>query len=266
MSAPRGHLPIIERAKAILLRPGTDSPNTQAIIAIGIIIGIGAVLLLVALARGIGHAPPDSSSGRVSLPGGGVADMNALEEATKRLEYITKQMEAAGAKQMEAAGQPTEQSAEDAPPTLPAITAQQLKAFLPESLPNGYVRAKTSASSGGAAGFTFVNAEASYTKDNASLDLSLSDFGAVGALASLGGIFGAHADEETETSYSKFGEVNGRMTMESYDEASESGSYSVLVGNRVLVAAKGQRATMAELKAAVDAVDTARIETVVNAP
>ena len=265
MSAPRDQVPIIERAKGILLRPRAEWPNDTTIIAVGILIGIVAVLLLAALARGIGHAPQDSSSGRVSFPGG-VADTNALEEATKRLEYITKQMEAAGAKQMEAAGQPTEQSAEDAPPTLPAITAQQLKAFLPESLPNGYARAKTSASSGGAAGFTFVNAEASYTKDNASLDLSLSDFGAVGALASLGGIFGAHADEETETSYSKFGEVNGRMTMESYDKASESGSYSVLVGNRVLVAAKGQRATMAELKAAVHAVDTARLEIVVNAP
>jgi hypothetical protein len=255
MPAPNGQVPIVERAKDLLLRPRT---NTAAIIAV-CVIGIGvAALLLLALTRGIGHVPQDRSSARVSLPGGVVVDTTTLDQAKKRLEYITKQMEAAS--------QPGEPKAADAPPPLPAITAEQLKAFLPESLTNGYAKARISASSGGAAGFTFVNADASYANANASIDLSLSDFGAAGALASLAGVFGAYANEETETSYSKFGEVDGRMTMESYDKASESGSYSVLVGNRVLVAAKGQRATMAELKAAVNAVDPARLESVIQAP
>jgi hypothetical protein len=258
MPAPDSQVPIIGRAKGALLRARTERPNTAAIVAV-CIIGIGvAALVLLALTRGIGHAPQDSSGGTVSLPGGVAIDTNTLEEATKRLEYITKQMEAAS--------QPAEPNAADAPRTLPAITAQQLQAFLPESLANGYAKASSSASSGGAAGFAFVNADASYANENASIELSLSDFGAAGALASLAGVFGAYANEETETAYSKFGEVDGRMTMESYDKAAESGSYSVLVGNRVLVAAKGQRATMAELKAAVNAVDPARLESLIQTP
>jgi len=249
---PGPQVPILERAKTLLLRPRTSWSITASILGVIVLLGILAALLPKARTQAV------DASGKVSLPGDVTINMNALDEATKRLEYITKQMEAAG--------QATDQNGEDAPPTLPAITPQQLKAFLPESLPGGYARASGSASSGGAGGFAFVNAEASYTNDKANIDLSLSDFGAVGALASLGGIFGAHANEETETSYSKFGDVNGRMTVESYDKSAERGSYGVLVGNRVLVEAKGEHATMAELKAAVNVADFALIEALVTQP
>ncbi len=84
--------------------------------------------------------------------------------------------------------------------------------------------------------------------------------GALGAFAALGGIFGASASEETETSYSKIGEVDGRMTIEEFNRATNSGKYATIVDNRIMVEADGSGgANIDELKAAVLAIDLARV-------
>ena len=240
------------------IRDDKAASFTLAIIGVGILLSIVATMLLAALTPDINPAPDGRMSGKVSLPGVGSVDLSKLDEATKRLSYI--------AKQMEAGGQGAKQGSEEVPPGLSPITPQQLKAFLPESLPGGYSRERNSSSSSGAGGFTVVTADAFYTKGDASISMTLSDIGAAGALASLGGMFGAFANEETETSYSKFGEVDGRTTMESYDRATGSGSYTVLVGSRVLVEAKGDHAPIADLIAAVHAVNPTKLEALVAAP
>ncbi len=237
-------------------------PFTAAIVGIGIVVSIIAWLLLAALAPER-PVPPTRTSGKINLPGGVSLDMGKLDEATKRLGYIAKQMEAAQS------GQPVgdgEQAGGDKAGAISPIAPHQLQELLPAVLPGGYQRGEVSTSSGGAGGFSFVDAEAPYTKGEANIFLSLSDIGALGAFGSIGGIFGAHSSEETETSYSRFGQVGGRMTAESYDQATSIGSYTVLVGQRVLVEAKGNRASMAELKAAVKAVDPARLESLVTTP
>jgi hypothetical protein len=220
---------------------------TAAIVGVGIVLGIVAALLLVALTPELG--PRQSAK---LQPGSG---MSSLDDATKRLEYITKQMEAAR-------GQ--DPKGDSAPGDLASITPHDLKALLPEEVSGGYRREQVSTSSGGAGGFTLVNAQAEYTKSDGGINLSLSDIGPLGAFASLGSILGAHSTEETETSYAKLGDVDGRMTAESYDRTTASGTYSVLVGNRILVEAKGHGATMAELKDAVRSVDLARLQSLLE--
>ena len=229
---------------------------TLSIIGVGIVLSLVAAVLLAALTPDLDPAPASRMSGKVTLPGVGSVDLGKLDEATKRLDYITKQMEKYGQ-----GGEGGSGASEPA-----AITPQQLKEFLPQSLPGGYSRERASTSSAGASGFSIVSAEAFYTKGDASISMSLSDIGAAGAFASIGGMFGAFANEETETSYSKFGEVDGRMTMESYDRANGSGAYTVLVGKRVLVEAKGDHAPIAELIAAVRAIDPVKLEALLDAP
>jgi hypothetical protein len=195
------------------------------------------------------------AGGTVTLPGGITVDTNKLDEATKHLEYITKQME-----QGMSAAPGAQGTADGKTSDLPAVALDDLKALLPDSLPGGFTRSDVATSTGGAAGFNFGSAKANYAKGDARITVSLMDMGALGAFAALGGIFGASASEETETSYSKIGEVDGRMTIEEFNRATNSGKYATIVDNRIMVEADGSGgATIDDLKAAVQAVDLARI-------
>jgi hypothetical protein len=192
------------------------------------------------------------AGGTVTLPGGVTVDTSKFEQATKHLEYITKQMEQ---------GTPGAQGAADGKTSdLPSVALDDLKALLPASLPGGFTRGEVSTSSGGAGGFSFGSTQATYNKGDARITVSLMDMGALGAFAALGGIFGASASEETDTSYSKIGEVEGRMTIEEFNRATNSGKYATIVDNRIMVEADGSGgATIDDLKAAVQAVDLTSI-------
>jgi len=54
--------------------------------------------------------------------------------------------------------------------------------------------------------------------------------------------------------------IDGRMTTESYDRNSHHGEYSVLVGDRFMVAATGDNVSIDDLKSAVQAIGPARLE------
>jgi len=230
---------------------------TALIIVVGIVIAIVIGALATCVLPHPGPSSQGELSGKLNLPGGVSVDMGKLGEAAKRMEQMSKQMErqAAGGGQN---GEPPESDTGDA--NLAAIAPNDLKALLPASLPGGFGRTELTTSTGGAAGLAFGNAKAVYTKGNARITLSLTDMGAMGAFAALGSAFGANASEETETSYSKMGEVDGRMTTEKFDSQSKDGSYSVIVADRIMVDAEGTGAPMAALKSAVQAVNLGRAE------
>jgi hypothetical protein len=239
----------------VLMRIAGDRAFTYT--AAVIVAGILLSLVVGAISAAFLPSPVQTMSeagGKVTLPGGVTFDTNKLDEATKHLEQITKQMEQSmpGAQ----GGADDDGKAAD----LPTVALDDLKALLPESLPGGFTRSDLSTSTGGAAGFSFGSAKANYTKGDARITVSLMDMGALGAFAALGGIFGASASEETETSYSKIGEVDGRMTIEEFNRATNSGKYATIVDNRIMVEADGSGgANIDELKAAVLAIDLARI-------
>jgi hypothetical protein len=189
--------------------------------------------------------------GKISLPGGVNLDLDKLDKAAKQLEQMSKQ-----------AAQPSGEDAGDGKESSgpSAIAPDDLKSLLPATLPGGFARTDTSTSSGGAAGFDFGNAKAVYAKGDARITLSLTDMGAMGALAALGSAFGANASEETATSYSKMGQVDGRMTMEEFNRETKAGKFAVIVGDRVMVEAEGAGASMDALKAAVGTIDLGQVE------
>jgi Yip1 domain len=230
---------------------------TAVIVVIGIVIGLLAGALATCVLPRPGPTSPGEISGKLSLPGGVSVDMDKLGEAAKRMESMAKQMEKQGAGAPENGETPP---AEDEAASLSPIAPDDLKSLLPKSLPGGFGRTELSTSTGGAAGFAFGTAKAIYTKGNARITLSLTDMGAMGAFAALGSAFGANATEETETSYSKMGQVDGRMTMEKFDKTGKTGSYGVIVNDRVMIEAEGSGASMDALKAAVRAVDLGSVE------
>lgn len=219
------------------------------IVAIVLSIVIGAVTTAVAglglLGGGIG------AMGAASVLNGGSVKVGDHSVDLAKLEAASKKMEAA-AKQIE--------SGEGPAPTNPDV----LKGYLPDSVA-GYARTEVTTGSGGAAGMSGSQAEGTYAKGDARLQLSVTDLGAAGALAGMASAFGVQSSSESEGKYEKIGKVDGRMTQESYDKGSKHGEYSVLVGDRFMVAAKGDGASMDELKAAAAAVGPARLEALAKA-
>jgi hypothetical protein len=230
---------------------------TATIVVIGIVIAIVLSALGAMFLGGPSTVPSGEIGGKITLPGGVTVDMDKLDEAAKRMEGMAKRLE-----------QPQGTAPEDNEPppegeeaaSLPAIAPDDLKTLLPQSLPGGFARSDVSTATGGAAGFSFGTAKANYAKGDQRITLSLMDMGALGAFAALGGAFGANASEETETAYTKIGNVDGRMTVEEFNRETKTGKYGVVVGDRIMVEAAGSGAGMDALKAAVGAVDLSRVE------
>lgn len=229
---------------------------TAVIVIIGIVIGLLAAALTTCVLPNRGPALQGELSGELSLPGGVSVDVGKLDQAAKRMESMAKRMEQPNGGTP--SGEPS--SGENDAASLPQIAPDDLKALLPNSLPGGFARTELSTSAGGAAGFSFGTAKAIYTKGQARITVSLVDMGAVGALAALGSALGANATEETETSYAKMGQVDGRMAMEKFNRETMDGTYGVIVNDRVLVEAQGNGVGIDALKSAVQVIDLGRVE------
>ena len=177
-----------------------------------------------------GNKPDYSMSGAISLPNGVKVDMSALDKLSK-----------------------SEQDAQKSPSVQP-ISGEELKALLPAALTDGFARSNIEASSfsaGDKSGISASSVNATYQHDKGSIRLSITDISATG-FAGLAGALSVENSEETATSYSKAGKVDGRMTMEKFDRTYNTGEYSVLVANRFMVEASGSGgANMDEMKAAV---------------
>jgi hypothetical protein len=207
-------------------------------LVLGLIVGIAFSTLSKAGLRG---AAAPQVSGKVTLPGQGEIDIG---EVQKRAEEAARQLEA-GKK-------------------VAATDTDALKGYLPATI-GGYARGEISASQSEAAGIEGSQVEARYTKGDATIRVEITDIGGAGAIAGMVGAFKVRSSKESATGYEKYENIGGRMTHESYDRASKHGEYGVLVGERFMVEAKGDGASMDELKAAVKAADLPRLEALAKA-
>lgn len=220
-------------------------PYTIVVIIAALVLGIivGAIVSPIMRMGGSGLMAGAPATGTVNI-GGKSVDLAKLEAASKQVEAAAKQLE----------------SGEGPAPTNPDV----LKDYLPESIA-GYSRTELTTGSGGVAGISGSQAEGAYAKGPITFRLTIVDMGAAGALAGMASAFNVQSSSESDGKYEKVGKVDGRMTQESYDKASKHGEYSVLVGDRFMVAAKGDGASMDELKAATAAVGLARLEALAKA-
>jgi Yip1 domain len=232
-------LPVLMKApqdKAI----GYTAVVLVAMVVIGIVISL--ITTPVAMMFGGGSAmmaDRGTVSGTVNVPGAGAVDMSKLNEAAEKMQAMAKCVENGQA--------------------APVIAADVLQGLLPTSL-NGLSRTAIESQSGGAAGIAGSNAEARYGSGDTEIKLSVTDMGAMGGIAALGGALNVQSSKQEGTSYEKVGKVEGRMTTEKFDSARKSGSYGTIVGDRVMVQAEGKAASIDVLKAAVVAVDLAKVE------
>ena len=203
---------------------------------VSIVVGIASTSLSSAM---FGGGMMGAASGTMTVPGGGTVDMGKLEEAGKKFEDAASKMQSGEGK--------------------PAIAPDVLQSLLPAAL-GELTRASVESSSMGAGGVGGSQAEARYGSGDRQITLTITDMGVIGGLAALGSAFNVQSSKQDGTSYEKVGKVDGRMTTEKFDSADKRGEYSTIFGDRIMVQAEGNAASVDLLKGAIAAVDLGKVE------
>lgn len=230
-------------ALPILMKVATEKavPYALSVILVGLIAGLllGAIASTLSgrLFAPVGLAG-SGGAGTMTMPDGSNVDLGKLNAAADKLK---------------AAGEAMEKGKTN------IVPAQTLQDLLPATV-SGWTRGEVQSQSGSAGGIGGSQAEAHYTSGDQSFRLSVTDVGAMGALATLGGALNARSSRQTATGYEKAEVIDGRMTNEKWDNAAHSGNYSVMVAGRFMVEAQGSAPSIDILKGAVAAVDPARLE------
>mgnify|MGYP003639066888 CR=1 FL=1 len=217
---------------------------TGAILAVGFVAGlIFSVILapLMLLTSSVPEVGNGSLSGSVNVPGVGSLDLGELEKAGEKM---------AAANERAQSGQAT---------TLPS---KQLAAMLPAALPGGLVKTNTHSSGTSVGGVGASSASASYGDDEKRIDLTITDLGIAGSLATLGGAMNMESESQNGTVIEKMGKIDGRLTTIRYDSASKDGRYGMIVGDRFNVQADGYANSIADLRAVLNQIDLDALEAI----
>jgi hypothetical protein len=144
--------------------------------------------------------------------------------------------------------------------TVEALSPDQVKAFLPDSL-NGLKRTSISAQRSGAMGMQLSDASAVYSDGNGhNITLEVTDSGGAKGWMSMATAMAPEEEKETDHGYEKTYTDSGRLTHEAWDTQSKSGEYSLIIAQRFSVKANGNADSIDQLKQAVGSVDLGKLE------
>jgi hypothetical protein len=190
----------------------------------------------------------------------------AIQSWAKNLEQAGKQMESAQKSgdanaQANAVGQMVGAAFGNGG-KVEALAPDRIKSFVPESLA-GLKRTEISAERNAAMGVQISKAAATYS-DGAErrLQLEISDTGSLKGLMGFASAWGGvEEDKETENGYEKtYKNGSGQLIHEQWDKQSNSGEYSVIVGDRFSVKVSGNASSIDDLKSAAAGVDASGLE------
>jgi hypothetical protein len=213
-----------------------------------------------ALAGGYGHA---DSAFHLKTPNGDVSvDAAAIDAAAKRMDAARERVEAAqksGDPASAGAALSEMMSALNGAGGTP-IPPADLKAQLPEML-GALKRESTETSSGAAVGIASSVAKATYTSgDNQRAELSITDLGGLGGLASVATWANITVDNETPDGIEKTYKDGGRTIHEQFTKDGSHSEYTVILKNGVIVETSGDRIDGATLKSMAATVNLDAIE------
>jgi hypothetical protein len=214
-----------------------------------------------ALTNAVSGAVGDNVKFDKNSPGG------KLQEIGSKLEASTKKMEAA-----EKAGDTSGQAAAafEALGTIfgggrrvDPMSVEDLKPFVPETL-GGLPRTRNSVERNGIGGIMAAQAEATYSSGDREIKLSIVDSGGVSGLVAFATWTGVQEDKEDEYGYERTHKVDGRIVHEKVSKNGGTNEYGIVVGERFAVSATSNNVDLNGLKAAVAAVDLAKLEAMKN--
>jgi len=234
------------------------------VVAIVVFLVIGAV---VGLVGGIGGAATGLFGGRAQHAASVTYDKNSplgklaafgqsMDAANKKMEAAQKSGNPEEAMKAAMAGLGTAFSGGKA---VEPLALDQLKPFVPATFA-GLARTATSAEKSGVMGLMVSKAQASYSDGaNQSIDLEVSDTGGASGLMALAGWAGVQGEKEDQYGSEKTMTVNGRLVHEMSRKDGNS-EYTLVLGQRFIVSAKGHRVALDQLKAAVSSLELGKLE------
>jgi hypothetical protein len=190
--------------------------------------------------------------------------MGKLQAMGKALEESNKKMEAA-----KQSGDPKAQAAAalgglgamlGGGQHVDPIGIDQLKPFIPETFA-GLPKLSSKAEKAGAMGMMVSKARASYgDRAQKRVSLEISDAGGATALLGLAGWMGVQAEKEDDNGFERTQNVDGRLVHEKSSKHGGGNEYTLVLGHRFVVSAKGQGVDLAALKTAVSSLGLAKLE------
>jgi hypothetical protein len=225
----------------VMKAPADKAPGyaiVTIIVAIVVSIVIGVVTTAIGGLAGLSGISAMSQAGKASGTveiNGNKVDLGRMQAAAERAEQLSKN--------------PGK-----------AASPEALKALLPANAA-GFARSSVETTSSGTDQAQIVVATGQYEKaDGGAFRLTVTDLGPVAGLTALAVGMGGHATRETADEYEKTTTVDGRLTTEQWNRQSNSGKYSVVIGDRFSVEADGSAGSVDALKQAVRSVDAGRLE------
>ena len=192
------------------------------------------------------------------------SNMGKLEAFGKKMEEAGKKMEAA-----QKSGNPEDATkaamnvlgtALGGGNAVEPLAIEQLKPFVPETFA-GLAKKSSKAEKAGAMGIMISKAEARYADEsgNKSAELEVSDTGGAAGWMAFAGWAMVQGEKEDEYGTEKTSTVAGRLV---HEKARKDGrnEYDLVIGQRFIVAAKGNGIDLNTLKNAVASLDLAKLE------
>lgn len=230
--------------------------------AVGGAVG-GAGMLAAGGFKGLSHAGGSATPGQVqfdkdSFLGRMQAMGQAAQESSKKMEEAQK------------SGDPNAQ-AQAAMQGLGAILGggkrvdpigiEQLKPFVPVTFA-GLDKTGGSAEKNGVAGFAVSKAEGIYSdRARKHVTLEITDTGGASGLMGLAGWMNMQGEREDDNGFEKTDKIDGRLTHEKGSKRpGGSNEFTVVLGDRFIVAARGSGVELPELKAAVAGLELGKLE------
>jgi hypothetical protein len=240
---------------------------TAVVIVFGIVASliVGAVSAAVMPGHGfrgmMGGMTRDAEIQIRTVDGAVSVDTSKMEEFAKQMEDASKRIEAAQKSTDPAAvgnalGEMMSAMTGGGEP----IAADSLKTALPEragDLKRDSVEAESSKMGS--------SAKATYAGDDKRLDLSVTDVGGTAGLAALGWAAAITLDRDADGKVERVYKQGARTVREEFHKDGSQGEYTLILANGLIVEAKGERVDQAALKATVEGLDLARLESLKRA-
>ncbi len=205
----------------------------------------------------------------------------AREEAVKKLEQAAKEMEAAG-KRLESGaakgGQDVGAAVGDMMKALGGVAGaaagaagagsfdpvdfRKLKEVLPQELA-GFEKGESSGEKNNAFGIAVSEAKQSFRTADGSKNVrfEITDPGSLAGPFALANMWiNVEIDKETNDGYEKTSKSNGQKLHEKWDKSGKRGEVQMVVGNRFMVEVAAEGIEMSEVKALINKIDVAKLE------